>query len=372
MAHRIENGMMAYRSEVPWHGLGQSGDLAKLATMTMAKQVKYWLELAKLDWTVQRRQLAMRDADGQGLIVDPLATYRAIVRKDTNQVFQVATERYQPLQNEQIVSFFAEYCDAGHAQLETMGAIDGGSKVWCLAKLNGELSVGTNDKSQAYLLLASSHDGSMQTVGKSTIVYVVCWNTLSAALGIRGNGRLGAKEQGEFRVKHSRKWTNQVSNEAKRTMGIALEQAQETTEVANQLARVQVDDKGRREYIKRLVGGETVLEQIVTDQSSVVNGDGSYLDAILAQHERSKVEDSDDLGKLGNRLLEAILNSPGNDLPERNNTLWGAVNGVTYHVDHERGRTQDTRLNSAWFGDGDRLKRDAVKVAVEIAGVRVN
>lgn len=46
-------------------------------------------------------------------------------------------------------------------------------------------------------------------------------------------------------------------------------------------------------------------------------------------------------------------------------------NGVTYFADHMRGRTQDTRLVSAWFGDSDLLKRTAVNVALEMAGLTV-
>jgi len=134
--------------------------------------------------------------------------------------------------------------------------------------------------------------------------------------------------------------------------------------VANRLARVSIDDRGRTEFIKRLLGGETVLEQVVTDSAPA----SSSLDAIVEAHETRKVGETEDLGRLGKAILESILTSPGSNLHERKDTLWGAVNGVTYHVDHERGRTQDNRLDSAWFGDGDRLKRDAVRVALEIAG----
>jgi hypothetical protein len=42
-------------------------------------------------------------------------------------------------------------------------------------------------------------------------------------------------------------------------------------------------------------------------------------------------------------------------------SLYGVLNGVTYYTDHQRGRSADTRLNSAWFGDGDRLKRTALR-----------
>jgi hypothetical protein len=41
------------------------------------------------------------------------------------------------------------------------------------------------------------------------------------------------------------------------------------------------------------------------------------------------------------------------------------LNAVTDYVDHERGRSDDTRMTSAWFGAGEGLKLrawDAVRI----------
>ncbi len=370
MADRIEVvngvGQMAFRSVVPWHGKGYGltdEDKGALSQMSPAERAKWWLKVAQCDFVIQRRMLAMRQGDGTGLMVDPLKGYRAIVREDTNEVYQIATTRYQPVQNLEIVSFFNEYCEAGGCELETVGAIDGGRKIWALAKLAND-TVGEGDHKTTYALIATSHDGTIQTIAKGTDVYVVCWNTLSAAIGYDGR-KMGAIAKGEFRLKHSTKFTEARRKEAQETIGIFREQSQHATEVANKLSRVSIDDRGRVEFIQRLLGGESILEQIVTDSQPVPTS--GLLDAMIAG--ASRVEDKpEDLGRLGKALLEAMASSPGSELVERKGTLWGAVNGVTYHVDHERGRNQDNRLDGAWFGDGDRLKRDAVRVALEIAG----
>jgi hypothetical protein len=47
-------------------------------------------------------------------------------------------------------------------------------------------------------------------------------------------------------------------------------------------------------------------------------------------------------------------------------TGWQYVNSVTEWVDHYRGRSQDTRLNSAWFGDGDNLKTKALELVRQL------
>lgn len=375
MADRIElingRGQLAYRSEVPWHTKGYGltqGDLEALSGMTLSQQNEWWRKAAQIDFKVDRRLLAM-SSHGPGMLTEPLKGYRAITRQDTNQVFQLATEKYHPVQNEEIVKFFLEYCDAGNAQLETVGAIDGGGKIWALAKLL-DSKVGTSDLKTTYALIATSHDGTLPTIAKGTDVYVVCWNTLSAAIGVSTGYRKEVKgEKIEFRLKHTSKWTPERAKEAKRTLGIFVEQSQESTEVAEKLSKVSIDRKGQMEFVRRLIGGESMLEQVASNTQDVMSPMGSsILDSIVANHHAPEVSAEEDLGRLGKAILESILTSPGCELPERANTLWGAVNGVTYHVDHQRGRTQDNRLDSAWFGNGNTLKRDAVKVALEIAG----
>jgi len=40
-------------------------------------------------------------------------------------------------------------------------------------------------------------------------------------------------------------------------------------------------------------------------------------------------------------------------------TKWGLLNAVTQYVDHERGHNVDSRMNNAWFGNGNRMKTQA-------------
>jgi hypothetical protein len=43
-------------------------------------------------------------------------------------------------------------------------------------------------------------------------------------------------------------------------------------------------------------------------------------------------------------------------------TRWGMLNAVTELVDHERGRSDNTRLESAWFGTGAAMKTRALEL----------
>jgi hypothetical protein len=48
-------------------------------------------------------------------------------------------------------------------------------------------------------------------------------------------------------------------------------------------------------------------------------------------------------------------------------TAWGLLNAVTEYVDHEkRARSQEYRLDSAWFGQGAALKQRALDHALQL------
>jgi hypothetical protein len=104
------------------------------------------------------------------------------------------------------------------------------------------------------------------------------------------------------------------------------------------------------------------------------NGD-SVLDAVLAADAGAALVrgiKEADLNSVGKSILDSILNSPGSDLPSANGTWWGALSGVTYAADHKLGRTDDSRLTSAWFGDRAKLKNSALNLAVDYAAGNVS
>ena len=57
----------------------------------------------------------------------------------------------------------------------------------------------------------------------------------------------------------------------------------------------------------------------------------------------------------------------GNDLPSIRNTYWSAYNGVSEWLGYSRGRSQATRLDSLWFGDGAAVNQAALQVAIAMA-----
>ena len=63
--------------------------------------------------------------------------------------------------------------------------------------------------------------------------------------------------------------------------------------------------------------------------------------------------------------LSILETQPGARFAE--GSWWNAFNAVTYMTDHIIGRTNDNRMQSAWYGSGKNLKVKALETALEMA-----
>ena len=65
-------------------------------------------------------------------------------------------------------------------------------------------------------------------------------------------------------------------------------------------------------------------------------------------------------------IMSLYGSAPGQDLDTAKGTFWGAVNAVSYYVDHVRSVRVGDRLDNAWFGAGGALKDRAWAAACEL------
>jgi phage/plasmid-like protein (TIGR03299 family) len=199
MAHELEmhDGQTAFASlrEPAWHGLGTVFE-NEVSTNEM-------LRLAHLnDWNVRLEEIAIPDtfrSDKSHYFVTRTNPFE----RDQNDVLGVVGERYNVLQNEELFSFGDNLLDGG-GRWETAGSIKGGRQVFGSIALERETVLdpsGVSDKVNTYLLVNTSHDGSIAIQASVTPVRVVCANTLNLALGSgRGRGR-NAKQS--FKIRHT-------------------------------------------------------------------------------------------------------------------------------------------------------------------------
>jgi len=71
--------------------------------------------------------------------------------------------------------------------------------------------------------------------------------------------------------------------------------------------------------------------------------------------------------RLFTRIAPLFEHGRGNDLPGVRGTWWAAYNATTEYLAYLRGRNQDGRVDSLWFGDGAKLNRRALDTAMRMA-----
>jgi phage/plasmid-like protein (TIGR03299 family) len=308
---------MAYFGGLPWHRLGTALEEGDIYDWPSASRK------AGLDWEVELVPLITADTQAQ-------VTHRAVRRTSDARVLGVVGPRYAPLQNRDAFQWFAPFLDAREAALHTAGSLKGGSRVWVLAKLNrSPLVIAQGDEVEKFVLLSHGHDGSLAVRCGFSPIRVVCQNTLSMAHGSDASKLI--------RLKHTKDVLENLAN-VREVMDLANAEFEATAEQYRRLARKSVNQADLRKYVKRVL----------------------------------KIEDGQDISTRSKNIVEEIVGlaeaGRGNSLPSIRGTYWTAYNGVSEWLTYSRGRSEDNRLNSLWFGDSALTNRHALGVALDMAG----
>lgn len=330
MAHYFESGF--FIRDKAWHGLGK----VLQAAPTTADALVY----AGLDWPVET--IPSYAEIGGRYVEVPDAKH--VVRhgvEDDPEILGTVGARWTPLQNREAFSWFDPLVHEGNVSLEAAGAVRGGRNVWILARINdSSVSVGqrSDDLVNPYLLLSNAHDGSRAVTVAFTPIRVVCWNTLSAAHSAADQAQSGA-----VKLRHTR------------NLATSLVQLRE-----------QIDLERRNFEAKALVWRE-LAERPVEKADEAAD----YVRRVFG--EQKAVKKALDLGeelpevRAEKHVARLFVNGPGADSAGR--TWFGLYMAATHYIDHERGRTTDSRLASTWFGPGAETRDRAETVALELAGV---
>lgn len=308
---------MAYIGDKPWHGLG--------AEMEGGADLDQWRIEAGLNYDVSERPALYMDDEGTMIQVPDK---KVLVRDDTKYVLSVVGQGYKTVQPGEIVEFYRSLIDSAGYQMETMGALQGGKRVWALARTGTEAAIKGKDLLRQYILLATGYDGKLATIGSKTSVRVVCQNTFSYAVGENG-------KRADIRIPHGSVFS---ADKVKAEMGLESNAWSLYIDACNALADRRATNKEAVEYFFNLFYNADEIE--ITDK-----------------HVEKKIA----------TMLDVYENGVGQDVEAANGTAWGLLNAVTRFVDHERqAQSTATRMNSAWFGDGERIKQKAYTAAVKM------
>jgi phage/plasmid-like protein (TIGR03299 family) len=324
MAHELHinragKAAMAYVGETPWHGLGQA--------LTPDANLDTWTREAGFDWEIKKGAIAyeVRDENDAPIRMQTVPKRWALYRSDTGAPLSVMSSNYHITQPRDVMEFFRDLCEVGGFKMETAGMLREGATYWALAKADDSFDVGGGDVVLPYLLLATSCDGTLSNLAQFTTTRVVCNNTLSVAVD---------NKTGQIRVPHSTKFN---PTRFKTELGL----------VGGTWDKFKAD-------------ATTMSKRTVSKEEAVKY----FLDVFYGAD-----EDIDPKAKrpMIELVTKIYLDGIGQQTKTATGTVWGLLNAVTRFADHERGAaSRDTRLQSAWFGAGARLKRDALQSALAL------
>jgi phage/plasmid-like protein (TIGR03299 family) len=321
MAHELEirNGKasMFYVGETPWHGLGKR--------LESPPTVEQGIREAGLDWTVGMKPLFT----GDGEKVDHRATYRV----SDGKLFGVVGPGYTPVQNSEAFGWFQPLIEDGAVSLHTAGSLQGGRKVWMLAKVNKPaLEIAEGDIVERFVLLSNSHDGSRAVRVGFTPIRVVCSNTLKMAHDADDEANRLIK------VLHTKNVLVAL-DKLRDMMNVANASFEATAEQYRKLAAFRISRADLRKYVKTVLGVDKQDESILPAQTM------NKIRSILVLAEKGR----------------------GNDNRTVKDTLWTAYNGITEYLGTEHGRNQESRLDGLWFGAGANVSQKALEIAIGMA-----
>ena len=247
MAHELEinqvTGEASFASlrEPAWHGLGTVIE-DEVTTAEM-------LSLAHLnDWNVRLEEIPL-PANHQSHKSHFFVTRTNPFDNTQSDVLGVVGERYKVLQNEELFDFASALLHDG-GRWETAGSIKSGTQVFGSIALERETVIdaqGVGDKVKTYLLVNTSHDGSVSIQASVTPVRVVCANTLNLALGGGVGRHRGIKQS--FKIRHTQSANGKIQM-AREALGIANTYMDEFDKMAQELFEIQVSNDKFQDIIR--------------------------------------------------------------------------------------------------------------------------
>jgi phage/plasmid-like protein (TIGR03299 family) len=268
-----------------------------------------------LNWTVSHRPLFFQRADGT---TAEWPDRVAVVRDDNEVCLGSVSPAYETVQNNDLLSLIQPMVDEGVLEIQNVGFLNHGSRVFAQAKVNREFQViGENYK--AFITLLNGHVGNASVAIGPTATRVICGNTFAMAY-------------------------SDLSEKYRHQAGVN-ERVLESTAIIN--------------YVN---GAMTKYTEYVDKLATTTCTATQFKNAVEAiyQKDTSKMRDS-----FVSQLNSLFYNGRGNE----GKTFYDAFNAVTEYASNHSRKSEAGRFNYSNFGQGARINQRAMRVLTELAAV---
>ena len=332
MGHGItESDTMFSVREMPWHGLGAVLD-------DYPTSIDDALEKSGLGWQVKQGDVLVVKTpewtDDFGVVqppeLVPAQGFVANLRDDNDEVLGIVSDDYRVVPNRDAFKFLDSLINSD-LYFETAGSLNGGKRVWVLARMPEYVEVG-GDETATYIYVANSHDGSMAVTAAVSPIRIVCANTLGMALR-----RADANAARTYRFRHTGNLEVKYA-EARNVLDLAINYEKQFKEVGDKLAQTPFSQND--------------LEKKAPDTLFVIDDEtGPRARTIREQSKENILNIWQGNGPAG----DTRGNAPG--------TKWTAYNAVAEYADFGRIYTKRTDQVHRSFEDNN-LKQRAFDLVV--------
>ena len=300
MAHNLEmeNGEVAFalRGAPAWHNLAN-----RIFTKDEEVTTQTMLEEAKLNnWNVRLSPITEHVPESWNDVSNASLVIRDNPFNGGTDVLATVGKRYKPVQNEELFSFADAIHDTDpNCRWESAGSLKKGKVVFGTVDIPRSMILdpkGANDETKLYLIVWTSHDGSVAVQAAVTPVRVVCQNTLNLAM---------RQAKQSFKIRHTQTVEGRIAV-ARETLGLTLGYFDEFEKEAKAMFEQSITDA---EFSKLI---QTIYPKPDKDAKGAI------------KKWENKVVLLDDL----------YHNSPTN--ANIKGTKWGAFNALTERLDYFR------------------------------------
>jgi len=294
----MENGEVAFalRGAPAWHNLAN-----RIFTKDEEVTTQTMLDEAKLsNWNVRLSPITEHIPESWNDVSTASLVIRDNPFKEQIDVLATVGKRYVPVQNEELFAFADAIHDADPAcRWESAGSLKKGKVVFGTVDIPRTMVLdpqGANDQTKLYLIVWTSHDGSVAVQAAVTPVRVVCQNTLNLAM---------REAKQSFKIRHTQTVEGRIAV-ARETLGLALGYFDEFE-----------------------IEAQALFNQAITD--------AEFSKLVQSIYPKPEKDSKGAVKKWENKIVlldELYYNSPTNT--NIKGTKWGAFNALTERLDYYR------------------------------------
>ena len=262
------------------------------------------------------------------------------------EVSKIPSQRPKSYGNQETMRFFKGFFEAGKADIETIGSLDGARILWGLARLNQDFTLTGEDKVKGYVLLASRNESREKIELQFIAVRENCHNMLPIASKakphIKNIFRRSFNPTFPFLNQKPQTFDDEMNKKVADMVTLGREAISNFAADAQQLADKKIATPILWHYMFDVFQPETLKKISTVGEKEVA-----------------------ELAEKNTKLAIETLSQVSEQQPYEM-TAWSLLNAVTYIIDQRLGSNQDSRLRQAWFGSNAKLKTRALELALAL------